>query len=119
MLIYQKKSIIKIDEENFVIFGITNSKVVFDSYKINGNEILELSRLENTGISYNGDKYNIACSSVNSCFISFISNNFYINKIDLVNKTVKKIDTGNIPKNAGSPYNILCDSLDGNDFVEH
>ena len=112
-----KKSIIKIDEENFVIFGITNSKVAFDSYKINGNEILELSRLENTGISYNGDKYNIACSSVNSCFISFISNNFYINKIDLVNKTVKKIDTGNIPKNAGSPYNILCDSLDGNDFV--
>ena len=116
-----KKSIIKIDEENFVVFGINdNQNFGFQSFTKSGDGISQSYSSENTGISYyNGETYNIVCSSTTICFISFInSNGFNIYRILLNNNDKQKIT---IEPNLGrfgdwSFNNIVCDSFDGENF---
>ena len=113
------KSITKLDDEHFVIFGInSHNYFCFQSFELtNSGVTLEYSN-DNTNIRFNnGDNYNIACSSKTICFISFAdSNGFHVYKI-VLNGNVQTITTINMGYIPTYEYNnIICDSFDGDNI---
>ena len=122
--IEKNKNIIKVNDDTFVVSGFNNNNYFcFISYKLLGNELLEINNgnniLASVGIS-NIFNYNFRCNPSQDCILSMIySSDFYVYKINLDSPTPigKKIeeftDYISYKKN-----NITCEiSSDGNEFL--